>query len=141
MVAFGGNGEIVTVKWKYDRLMSVFESFGPLSALLFKSEAPGLQSGPERKRLDSKQDIRPANKKQPCNLTVCYYTCNYGSCEKEDIVVEESDVSDIELNFAAKQAYEVLKPTMRSICVEYDVPFQWLLETVTQSGEDLIDGV
>lgn len=61
--------------------------------------------------------------------------------KEEYFGLEEVDGSIIERSFAANESYEVLKQTMKSVFLVYNVQVQALLEAVEHYGESMLERV
>lgn len=55
----------------------------------------------------------------------------------DDVITGIANGGGIELCSAGRNAYKRLKVAMKSVCMVYHVLFQWLLEALDQSGEDI----
>lgn len=56
-------------------------------------------------------------------------------------MVEHLFGSGVDRSSTAKEACSVLKSAMKSVGLVYNVPFDWLLEAVEQSVEDMFKGM
>lgn len=107
--------------------------------MLFKTEPSGSQRGMKRELLGSERGVGPVNKNCRVILLPLTATVPMVDVKEEEDFVEEVLWSGVELSSHAKEAYEVLKRAIKSVCKVYDVSFQGLLESMEKSSNAIFE--
>lgn len=61
--------------------------------------------------------------------------------KEEEVVMQNVVGSGTELSLTVRLVFKDLRPALKSLCFEYDVPSHWLLEAVKHSSRDIFHGV